>query len=51
MLFFGNSRMQFGVNDVLLKPYLDALGIPFHVLAFGHDERSEFAMRLPLHTS
>ncbi|MBF0444070.1 MAG: hypothetical protein HQL68_00665 [Magnetococcales bacterium] len=46
MLFIGNSRIQFGINDTLLKPHLDAMGIPFHMLAFGHGEKSEFAMQL-----
>ncbi|MBF0194724.1 MAG: hypothetical protein HQL71_09200 [Magnetococcales bacterium] len=46
MLFLGNSRIQFGINDVILKPHLEAMDIPFHMLAFGHGEKSEFAMRL-----
>ncbi|MBF0379957.1 MAG: hypothetical protein HQL69_03010 [Magnetococcales bacterium] len=46
LLFLGNSRIQFGINDRLLKPQMEAMGIPFHILAFGHGEKSEFSLRI-----
>lgn len=46
VLIFGNSRTLFALPSDGTRPYFSKLGLSYFNLAFGHDERDHFPLRL-----
>lgn len=46
ILFIGNSRLQLGLRESVLKPLADSAGVSVFSIGMGHAEGAEFARRI-----